>query len=65
MPLTRIVLLAFVGGCVQLVPLLESVYRGPAPPSQVDALMAEFDSNKDGRISWEEFKSGLRRIKGR
>jgi hypothetical protein len=47
-----------------LVPLLESVYRGPPPASQVDALMAEFDSNKDGRISWEEFKAGVKRIKG-
>jgi hypothetical protein len=44
--------------------LLEVVYHGPAPASQVSALMAEFDSNKDGRVSWEEFREGLKALKG-
>ena len=47
----------------QLSALLEVVYRGPAPPSQVAALMEEFDSNRDGRVSLDEFVAGVATIK--
>lgn len=43
--------------------LLEVVYHGPAPPSQVEALLAQFDTNHDGRVSLDEFVAGVREIK--
>jgi hypothetical protein len=41
--------------------LLGRVYDGKVPGFEVDAFLKFFDSNKDGRISWEEFERGLGR----
>jgi len=39
--------------------LLTDVYDGAVPGFEIDAFMKFFDSNHDGRISWEEFEKGL------
>ena len=39
--------------------LLSDVYDGDVPSYEVDSFMRFFDSNKDGRISWQEFEQGL------
>jgi hypothetical protein len=41
--------------------LMDSFYQGdaPAPPYEADALMRLVDTNKDGRISWDEFAAAL------
>lgn len=41
--------------------MLDRVYKGKVPKFEVDAFLKFFDSNKDGRISWEEFERGLGR----
>jgi hypothetical protein len=41
--------------------LLDRVYDGRVPGFEVEAFLKFFDSNKDGRISWEEFERGLGR----
>lgn len=46
----------------ELSALLEDVFHGPAPESQVRALLARFDSNSDGRVSWEEFRTGVKAL---
>lgn len=48
----------------QLQTLLDHVYRGPAPASQVELLLQEFDSNRDGRVSWSEFHDGVKALQG-
>jgi EF-hand domain pair/Protein of unknown function (DUF760) len=39
--------------------LLQTVYDDSVPPFEVDAFLKFFDSNRDGKISWDEFKRGL------
>jgi len=39
--------------------LLSDVYDGNAPNLEIDVFLKFFDSNEDGRISWEEFEKGL------
>lgn len=39
--------------------LLSDVYDGEIPKYEVEAFLRFFDSNKDGRISWDEFEKGL------
>lgn len=40
--------------------LLDSVYKDKSVPDfEVSAFMKFFDTNKDGRISWDEFERGL------
>jgi len=39
--------------------LLSDVYDGEIPQYEVKAFLEFFDSNKDGRISWDEFEKGL------
>jgi EF-hand domain pair len=39
--------------------LLDDVYEGNAPSFEVDALLKFFDKNKDGKISFAEFETGL------
>lgn len=41
--------------------LLDRVYKGKVPKFEVQAFLKFFDSNKDGRISWDEFERGLGR----
>lgn len=43
----------------ELAPLLETVYHGPAPEAELKRLMARFDTNADGRITWKEFCAAL------
>jgi len=43
----------------ELAPLLEIVYHGPAPEAELKKLMARFDTNADGRITWAEFRRTL------
>jgi len=47
----------------ELKPLLDAVYHGPAPESEVKRLFARFDTNEDGRISWQEFVAALKEAK--
>ena len=39
--------------------LLSDVYGGDVPQFEIDSFLRFFDSNRDGRISWEEFEQGL------
>lgn len=39
--------------------LLEDVYDGDPPPYEVSTFMQFFDTNNDGKISWEEFSAAL------
>uniref|UniRef100_A0A7S1GHL3 EF-hand domain-containing protein n=1 Tax=Cyclophora tenuis TaxID=216820 RepID=A0A7S1GHL3_CYCTE len=39
--------------------LLSDVYGGDVPKFEIDSFLRFFDSNKDGKISWEEFEQGL------
>jgi len=39
--------------------LLGDVYEGKTPAFEVQTFLKFFDSNDDGRISWEEFERGL------
>jgi len=39
--------------------LLSDVYDGVPPKFEVDQFIKFFDVNRDGRVSWEEFKVGL------
>eukprot|EP00980_Cylindrotheca_fusiformis_P030264 scaffold24613_cov176-Cylindrotheca_fusiformis.AAC.8 len=39
--------------------LFDDVYKGKAPAFEAKAFLEFFDQNDDGRISWEEFESGL------
>ena len=39
--------------------LFDDVYDGKAPKFEIDAFLKFFDANNDGKISWEEFESGL------
>lgn len=39
--------------------LLSDVYEGELPAFEVETFLQFFDSNNDGRISWEEFEKGL------
>ncbi len=46
----------------EIVALLMDVYgesEGDIPKYEVDAFLEFFDSNKDGKISWDEFERGL------
>lgn len=42
--------------------LLADVYDGAVPNFEIDTFLKFFDSNRDGKISWEEFKEGLGNI---
>jgi len=44
---------------VEVEDLLSDVYKGDIPKYEVEAFLRFFDSNKDGKISWNEFESGL------
>lgn len=39
--------------------LLADVYKGKPPAFEINAFVEFFDSNNDGRVSWEEFERGL------
>jgi len=39
--------------------LFDSVYDGKTPAFEIEAFLKFFDQNDDGKISWEEFESGL------
>ena len=39
--------------------LFDDVYGGKAPPVEIKAFLQFFDQNNDGKISWEEFETGL------
>ena len=43
--------------------LLRIAYRGPPPQSEVDRMMSHFDTNDDGKVTFEEFKVGVIDIK--
>ena len=45
--------------------LLFDVYGFPPLEQEVEMFMEEFDANRDGRISWEEFQGALIRIRDR
>lgn len=42
--------------------LLTDVYDGAVPSFEIAAFMKFFDSNRDGKISWQEFEQGLGNI---
>lgn len=39
--------------------MLQDVYEGQAPAFEVTTFLEFFDSNNDGRVSWEEFEAGF------
>eukprot|EP00577_Skeletonema_sp_RCC1716_P000521 CAMPEP_0113439352 /NCGR_PEP_ID=MMETSP0013_2-20120614/38420_1 /TAXON_ID=2843 ORGANISM="Skeletonema costatum, Strain 1716" /NCGR_SAMPLE_ID=MMETSP0013_2 /ASSEMBLY_ACC=CAM_ASM_000158 /LENGTH=548 /DNA_ID=CAMNT_0000330101 /DNA_START=799 /DNA_END=2445 /DNA_ORIENTATION=- /assembly_acc=CAM_ASM_000158 len=39
--------------------LLADVYEGDAPAFEINTFVQFFDSNNDGRVSWEEFERGF------
>ena len=39
--------------------LFDDVYDGKAPQVEINAFLQFFDQNNDGKISWEEFETGL------
>jgi len=39
--------------------LLSDIYDGEIPEYEVEVFLRFFDSNEDGRISWDEFEKGL------
>ena len=39
--------------------LLADVYQGKPPAFEINAFVEFFDSNNDGRVSWEEFERGF------
>lgn len=43
----------------QVQKLLDDVYDGKTPAFEVESFIKFFDTNKDGIVSWEEFKRGL------
>lgn len=43
----------------EVVKLLEDVYKGEVPPYEASAFLQFFDTDVDGRISWEEFARAL------
>lgn len=43
--------------------LLTITYHGPPPESEVDRLMEAFDTNRDGKVSMEEFVTTIKRLK--
>jgi len=43
----------------EVVSLLSDVYDGSPPKFEVETFLQYFDSNHDGRVSWEEFEKGL------
>lgn len=43
--------------------LLYDTYGFPPLEDEVNLFMEEFDINKDGRVSWEEFSAALNRLK--
>lgn len=43
--------------------LLFETYGFPPLEDEVNMFMDQFDTNKDGRVSWEEFSSALRTLK--
>lgn len=45
--------------------MLFDTYGFPPLEDEVKLFMEEFDSNKDGRISWEEFQNALNRLRER
>ena len=45
--------------------MLFDVYGFPPLEDEVAMFMEEFDTNKDGRISWEEFQAALNRLRDR
>lgn len=42
---------------------LTDVYHGPPPAAEVKRVMGIFDSNKDGKVSWDEFRITVKRMK--
>ena len=45
--------------------MLFDVYGFPPLEDEVAMFMEEFDTNQDGRISWEEFQAALTRLRDR
>jgi len=45
--------------------LLFETYGFPPLEDEVSMFMQEFDTNQDGKVSWEEFSAALGRIKER
>jgi Ca2+-binding EF-hand superfamily protein len=45
--------------------LLFDTYGFPPLEDEVKLFMDEFDANKDGRVSWEEFQDALNRLRER
>jgi Ca2+-binding EF-hand superfamily protein len=45
--------------------LLFETYGFPPLEDEVGMFMEEFDTNKDGKISWEEFQAALGRLRDR
>ena len=45
--------------------LLFETYGFPPLEDEVNSLTEEFDANKDGKISWEEFQAALKRLRER
>jgi hypothetical protein len=43
--------------------MLETLMHGEVPKREIDRFFNEFDTNKDGRISREEFFAGLKKLK--
>jgi Ca2+-binding EF-hand superfamily protein len=43
--------------------LLYETYGFPPLEEEVELFMEEFDLNDDGKVSWEEFKVSMERIK--
>jgi len=39
--------------------MLSSVYNGDVPPHEVNTMMSLFDTDDDGKISWDEFAAAL------
>lgn len=42
---------------------LREVYRGPPPPGAKEKLMAEFDVDSDGKVTWDEFRITVARLR--
>mmetsp|Transcript_20461 Transcript_20461/g.72356 ORF Transcript_20461/g.72356 Transcript_20461/m.72356 type:complete len:186 (-) Transcript_20461:195-752(-) len=44
---------------------LREVYRGPPPEGARAKLMAEFDVDRDGKVTWDEFRITVQRLRNK